>query len=212
MSTIDGLVEGYRTFRALDFEPKRARFQALAREGQAPRAMVIGCCDSRVDPGTILGAAPGELFVVRNVANLVPPYEPDANYHGTSAALEFAVKSLEIAHIIVLGHAHCGGIRALLEELAEPDTSGEFIGKWMSIARSAREGVVRDSPGQRVEALQRALEQASILGSLDNLLTFPFVHERVVGGGLTVHGWYFDIATGNLSAFESQRKVFVSLG
>ncbi len=142
MSTIDGLVEGYRTFRALDFEPKRARFQALAREGQAPRAMVIGCCDSRVDPGTILGAAPGELFVVRNVANLVPPYEPDANYHGTSAALEFAVKSLEIAHIIVLGHAHCGGIRrapvdvrVVAKRAVRTDTRGCWCSGWCSRSR-----------------------------------------------------------------------------
>ncbi len=206
---IKRLKRGHQKFRNTEFKQHSKLFERLSRRGQSPKALIISCCDSRVDPVLITNADPGDLFVVRNVANLVPPYQPDANYHGTSAALEFAVTGLRIEHIIVLGHARCGGIAALLQGLVQPDAGGEFIAKWMSIAKSVREKVIRESPERPVEARQRALEQASILNSLGNLLTFPFVHERVASGRLELQGWYFDIATGELTAYDSGRKAFV---
>src|ERR671916_1331905 len=132
------LVDGYRAFLGERFPRERSRFAALAERGQRPEVMIIGCCDSRVSPEVIFDASPGELFVVRNVANLVPPYAPDGDYHGTGAALEFAVQSLKVKHIVVLGHAHCGGIRAFADNAA-PLSTGDFIGKWMTLIAPAAE-------------------------------------------------------------------------
>ena len=208
---IDRLVEGYRTFRRGTWEPNRSLYQKLADQGQSPKIMIIGCCDSRVDPAVIFGAGPGELFVVRNVANLVPPCEPYGDYHGTSAALEFAVTGLEVKHIIVLGHAHCGGIEAFLKRLREPDSGGQFIAKWVSMIKPAEGAVLNSLRGKSDKAAQRLLEQASIFNSLDNLLTFPFVRDRLRGDRLQLHGWYFDITTGELMAQDSTREEFVSV-
>ncbi|MDQ4136684.1 MAG: carbonic anhydrase [Pseudomonadota bacterium] len=187
------LIAGYRSFLAGRLPSERSRFAALAEKGQRPEVMVIGCCDSRVSPEVIFDASPGELFVVRNVANLVPPYAPDGDYHGTSAALEFAVQALKVKHIVILGHARCGGIQAFAEGAA-PLSTGDFIGKWMTIVAPAAE---RLGPKEGEDYLAR-LEQAAIAQSLDNLMTFPYVAERVAAGQLFLHGAYFGVATGVL--------------
>lgn len=190
---MDKLIDGYRRFRADQWPERRARFQELAREGQSPRTMVVACCDSRVDPSMIFGAAPGELFVVRNVANLVPPYAPDGRFHATSAALEFAVCVLEVRDLIVMGHAMCGGIRALLE--GSPMPADDFLGSWMSVAESAKRRVLEGS----IEDRQAACEQEAVKLSLDNLRSFPWIRQRLDDGRLRTHGATFDIRSGVLS-------------
>jgi carbonic anhydrase len=193
---MDELIEGYRRFRTTAWPGQRALFERLAEDGQRPLAMVIACTDSRVDPGMIFDAGPGEIFVVRNVANLVPPCVPDGSYHGTSAALEFGVLRLGVSHLIVLGHGPCGGIRALLE--GAPAPPGDFIGPWMSIAEQARRRVLACAPAER----QLAAEQEGVRLSLENLRTFPWIVERVADGRLRLHGAHFDIRTGVLAVLR----------
>jgi len=168
---------------------------------------VIACSDSRVDPAHLFDARPGDLFVVRNVANLVPPYESDGATHGVSAALEFAVRALGVAHVCVLGHGQCGGVRALLE-----GAQGEFLPRWVDIAREARDDVLARLPGKPPALQARACEQAALLLSLRNLLTFPWVAERVEGGALALHAWYFDLERGELLAYAPDSGRFVPLG
>ncbi len=211
MLTIRELLDGYRRFRGETYAVHKARYDALAREGQSPKVMVIACCDSRADPATIFDAAPGALFVVRNVANLVPPHEPLGDYHGTSAALEFAVTGLEVAHIVVLGHARCGGVAACLKGRYDMDAGGRFITKWIALLKGPRGEVLRAHGDAPEAAQQQALEQAGIAHSLDNLLTFPFVQAAVEAGRLTLHGAYFDIATGELMARDPESGTFVSV-
>ena len=190
----DQLTRGYRAFLGDRFQREQSRYRALA-ESQSPEIMLIGCCDSRVSPEVIFDASPGELFVVRNVANLVPPYETGGEYHGTSAALEFAVQALRVKHIVVLGHARCGGIRAFADESA-PLSPGDFIGRWMTLVAPAaqRLGPPR---GDFTEYLTR-LELAAVENSLTNLLTFPCVRILVERGKLHLHGAYFGVASGVL--------------
>ena len=211
MPEIKALLQGFQRFRGQLFEPNRDLFNQLARKGQSPKVLVIGCSDSRVDPAIILDTAPGELFVVRNVANLVPPCELMGMYHGTSAALEFAVCHLQVKSIIVLGHAQCGGIRALLESDGEQDKGTSFIAAWVKIAVPAREKVLARWPAADKEFQQRACERASILVSLENLLSFPFVKERVEDGSLRLFGWYFDIDSGELLQYDPERRRFHDL-
>jgi carbonic anhydrase len=189
------LVDGYRSFLGERFPRERSRYARLAQTGQRPEIMVIGCCDSRVSPEVIFDASPGELFVVRNVANLVPPYAPDGDYHGTSAALEFAVQALQVKHIVVLGHAGCGGIRAFANEAA-PLSPGDFIGKWMTMIAPAAERI--GARGRDVSDYLARLERAAIEQSLLNLATFPYVRQRVEAGCLDLHGAYFGVASGVL--------------
>ena len=191
------LLKGYRNFMAGRFVSETRRYRELARTGQTPETMVIACCDSRAAPETIFDSGPGELFVVRNVANLAPPYQPDGGHHSTSAALEFAVQSLKVKHVVVLGHGRCGGIRAALDPAAQPLSPGDFIGKWMSLVAPAAQIVTGNSlmtPGER----QTALERISIRYSLANLRTFPCVSILEGKGRLTLHGAWFDISTGEL--------------
>ncbi|MCI0754191.1 carbonic anhydrase [Teichococcus vastitatis] len=191
---LEDLFAGYQRFRAEVWPERRKLFEALARDGQSPRALVIACSDSRVDPAMVFNAAPGELFIVRNVANLVPPYKPDGDYHGTSAAIEFAVCVLEVPRIIVLGHAMCGGVRALLNGF--PDGTRDFVQPWMTgIAAEARRRTLACTPVEAEEA-QAQCELETVKLSLRNLLTFPFVAERIASGSLTLHGGSFDIRTG----------------
>ena len=199
------LLEGYDAFRSGRLRTEQDRYRELAETGQSPQVMVIGCCDSRVSPEVIFDARPGELFVVRNVANLVPPYAPDGTYHGVSAALEFAIGALHVRHIVVLGHARCGGVQAFAEE-AKPISEGDFIGRWMSLMAPVRDRVARE--GLTREAYLERMEQASILNSLDNLMTFPAVRERVERGELHLHGAYFGVATGELSVFDAAGDAF----
>jgi len=187
VAEIDKLIEGFRDFRRAYFEAEPETFQSLVREGQKPRLLVIACSDSRVDPANLFGTQPGDLFVVRNVANLVPPYEPDSHYHGTSAAIEFAVRDLGVAHIVVLGHSSCGGIAALRESGA---AGRDFIGPWISLAAEAGCGAH--------DACEH--EQESIRRSIANLRSFPWIAEREAAGNLALHGWWFELAEGALWA------------
>jgi carbonic anhydrase len=191
--------QGYRTFRQNYFETHRGLFEQL-RDGQNPKVMLVGCCDSRVEPSIILDAQPGDLFIARNIANLIPPYEPDMHHHGTSAALEFAVNNLGVNHIVVMGHAECGGIRAAL--MGELAGESQFIGTWVSMIGQAREAVLKEAGDRPIAEQQRLLEQRSIVQSLKNLDSFPFVVERVEAGTLFVHGWWFDIHSGDLLAYD----------
>ena len=193
----DSLLSGYRSFKNDRYAREHGRYRSLAEHGQTPEVMVVACCDSRSAPETIFDAAPGEIFVVRNVANLVPPYEPDGAYHGTPAALEFAVQSLRVRHIVVLGHGRCGGIRAALHPAAEPLSPGDFIGKWMKLLGPAAEEI---AAGTRLTDTERqtALERASIRHSVANLRTFPCVSILEDRGRLSLHGAWFDIADGDL--------------
>lgn len=209
MSSPRQLVEGFRRFRERHFNEGRVQFQDLVQFGQTPKTLVVACCDSRVDPALVLDCAPGDLFVVRNVANLVPPAENQGHYHGTSAALEFGVRNLNVQHVIVLGHAQCGGIHALLEGSVDKDES--FIAGWMEIADAAREQVEHEFAGASSEVRHRACEQQAILVSLDNLMTFPWVRERVEQGSLTLHGWYFDIERGELLGYNIATRQFETL-
>ncbi|WP_341988926.1 carbonic anhydrase [Azorhizobium sp. AG788] len=193
----DRLTEGYRAFIDGRFASERSRYETLAQAGQKPEIMVIGCVDSRVSPEVIFDAAPGELLVVRNVANLVPAYEAAGDsQHGTSAALEFGVQALRVKHIVVLGHALCGGIRAFADE-QEPLSPGDFIGRWMSQIAPAAEGL---GPREKAdgESYLRRLEFASVELSLRNLMTFPCVRILVERGKLALHGAYFGVSTGRL--------------
>lgn len=201
------LAEGYRSFIDGRFASERQRYGLLAKAGQKPEIMVFGCVDSRVSPEVIFDANPGELLVVRNVANLVPRYEPDRDsQHGTSAALEFGVQALNIKHIIVLGHALCGGIGAFANE-AEPLSPGDFIGRWMSQIAPAAEEIGPRDPNDSAN-YQRRLEFASVSLSLKNLMTFPYVKERVDAGLLHLHGAYFGVANGKLLVRNPETGIF----
>jgi len=203
------LVEGYRDFLTGRLPLEQSRYRELAERGQSPEIMVIGCADSRVSPEVIFNARPGELFVVRNVANLVPPYAPDGRAHGVSAALEFGVAALKVQHIVVLGHAQCGGVRAFAED-AEPLSPGDFIGKWMSLMAPAAEKVGPRGDLSMAEYVIR-LEFANIANSLDNLLTFPRLRQLVATGRIAIHGAYFGVATGKLSVRDPASGEFAPI-
>jgi carbonic anhydrase len=201
------LIQGYRAFLFGQLRREQDRFRELAESGQSPEVMVIGCCDSRVSPEVIFDARPGELFVVRNVANIVPPYAPDERAHGVSAALEFGVGVLKVKHIVILGHAHCGGIRAYAED-AEPISPGDFIGRWMSLMAPAAKKVGARGSMSRTEYLER-MEKASIVNTLDNLMTFPRLSKLIERGVVTLHGAYFGVAKGELSVLDRATGEFL---
>lgn len=187
---------------------ERERYKQLAYEGQKPETMVIACCDSRTVPETIFDTNPGEIFVMRNVANLVPPFHPDKEYHATSAALEFAVQSLKVKNIVVLGHARCGGIRSALDLDGKPLSSVDFIGKWMGLLTPAAEAVATNTLMTSSER-QTALERISIRYSINNLRTFPWIKRREDQGKLALHGAWFDIATGELWIMDRRTGDFI---
>jgi carbonic anhydrase len=191
------LIDGHREFRTKNFADISERYRRLAEQGQVAETMIIACCDSRAAPETIFNALPGEIFVVRNVANLVPPYEPDGHYHATSAALEFAVQSLKVKNIVVLGHGRCGGIEAALNPAADPLSPGDFIGKWMELLAPPAQSIVANQWMTRAER-QTALEHISIRFSIANLRTFPCVSILEGRQRLALHGAWFDIAEGKL--------------
>jgi carbonic anhydrase len=188
---MDDLIEGYRKFRADVWPAERARYEALANWGQSPETMILACSDSRVDPQTIFGAVPGELFVLRNVAAIAPPYEPDApGHHGASAALEFGVKVLKVRRLVVVGHAQCGGVRAL--RYGPPPVARDFVASWVDLGKSALEAAGPDASVTELEA-------AVVRLSLQNLMTFPWIAEEVKAGRLSLAGFMFDIHTGVLT-------------
>ncbi|MEM6615688.1 MAG: carbonic anhydrase [Pseudomonadota bacterium] len=194
------LFEGYVAFKYGHLRTQRARYRELAAKGQKPQAMIVGCCDSRAAPETIFDAVPGQLFVLRNVANLVPPYDPDGSFHSTSAALEYGVQALKVKDIIVMGHARCGGIAAALEGNHSADSPGDFIGKWISLADAAKADIEREPLS--ASARQERLEKHSVLRSVSNLRTFPWIEAQESKGKLKLHGAYFDIESGELSWYD----------
>ena len=202
------LLEGYRTFRTQRLPTEQSRYRELSERGQSPEVMVIGCCDSRVSPEVIFDAGPGELFVMRNIANLVPVYQPDENAHGVSAALEFAVNVLRVKHIVILGHAQCGGIRALVDKI-KPLSPGDFIGKWMAMFIKPGE-VVEQRDQETVQQFVTRIEKAAVFRSLENLMTFPFVKRAVDRGDMQLHGAYFGVAEGSLFVLDKVTKEFLS--
>jgi len=200
------LIDGYSAFSAGRLQKEQDRYRDLADRGQSPEIMVIGCSDSRVSPEVIFDAKPGELFVLRNVANIVPPYAPDGQAHGVSAALEFGVAALKVKHIVVLGHAQCGGVRAFAED-AEPLSPGDFIGHWMRLMAPAADKVGPRGPRSAAEYLSR-LEQANVVNSLDNLMTFPRLRKQIERGQVILHGAFFGVATGDLSVLDQESGEF----
>lgn len=204
MGEIERLLQGFRRFREHRFERQSGEFRRLVEEGQKPRTLVIGCSDSRVDPAILFDCGPGELFMVRNVANLVPTYVPEEPYRGTSAALEYGVRDLLVEQVIVLGHAYCGGIRAALDTLAGRPPERDFIGAWIAQAHDACElaAAAHDGDTNRPGCGATA-EKHSIVQSLANLRTFPWIRERVESGDLQLHGWWFDLDRGVLEAAQA---------
>src|SRR5579871_831090 len=200
------LIDGYRTFAAQRLPTEQSRYRELSERGQSPDVMVIGCCDSRVSPEVIFDVGPGELFVVRNVANLVPVYQPDQGAHGVSAALEFAVNALHVKHVVVLGHAQCGGIRAFINK-SEPLSPGDFIGRWMAMFIKPGE-IVEQRAHETMQDFVVRIEKAAVFRSLENLMTFPFVRARVESGELQLHGAYFGVAEGTLFILDKATKEF----
>ena len=205
------LLEGYREFKTGRYATEEKRYRKLAEEGQSPECLVISCCDSRAAPEMVFNSAPGEIFVIRNVANLVPPYEPDGQYHSTSAAMEFAVQALKVKHIAVLGHGRGGGIRAALDPDSEPLSPGDFIGKWMDLLGPAAEAVAADTSMTGAER-QTALERISIRNSIENLRSFPYVKALEDKGKLQLHGAWFDISGGELLMLDPETGDFTPAG
>ena len=205
------LVDRFRRFKYRHFAPNIDHFAELAAYGQHPDVMVVSCCDSRVDPETIFSAMPGELFVVRNIANLVPPYETTGQYHGVSAALEFAALNLRVKHIVVLGHSGCGGILACLEQSATRQSEARFISNWMNILDEARTRILASAAGRSATELRVELEREGIKVSIQNLRSFPCIKTLESKGRLHLHGAHFEIATGNLSVLNEGTGEFVSI-
>jgi len=207
MASTEQLLDGFKRFQTQYFGDD-SRLYASMKDGQPAKTLMIACCDSRVDPAILTDCNPGDLFIVRNVANLVPPCEQGGDYHGTSAALEFAVNNLEVENIIIMGHAGCGGIKALWESDDKASATSKFIHPWVSIANPAKIWVRNALPRSSSDVQIKACEQRAILESLTNLMTFSCIRERVEQGVLSLHGWYFDIPEGDLLCFNPQTDVF----
>jgi carbonic anhydrase len=203
------LIEGYRSFTATRLPLERSRYAKLAEIGQSPEVMLICCCDSRISPEVIFDAHPGELFVVRNVANLVPPYSPTGMMHGVSAALEFAVQGLKVRYIIVMGHSHCGGVRAFVERRNRPDP-GDFIDNWMSLIGPAAAAL--GQPDSDRSAYLTRLERMSVVATLGNLISFPWIKSRVEQRQLELLGAYFDVGSGMLEVHDPETGKFTPVG
>lgn len=210
LTPIEQLIAGYRRFRTDYYEVNQKKLTDLALLGQSPKVAIIACCDSRVDPAVITDSTPGELFMLRNVANLVPPNEGEGAWHGTSAALQFAVSVLEVEHVVVLGHARCGGIKSLMEGWGK--RQGEkFIANWMDIAAEAGKRAHQREDLLSAEEKEHACELYAIEISLANLETFPWIKDRVDQNKLQLHGWYYDLMEGDLQQLDSATGTFFSL-
>lgn len=203
------MLAGFRRFRERFFKEEHSIFERLASSGQSPKTLMIACSDSRVDPAILFSTSPGDVFVVRNVANLVPPFESDRGFHGVSAAIEFAVVNLQVENIVVLGHRQCGGISALFKPQAVK--AGGFVAQWMTIASEAKNKVLQKHPDGDVDSWCRECELESIVISLENLKTFPFIRTAIETRGLEIHGIYFDLEQGLLCAYDETQKSFQEL-
>lgn len=202
------LIEGYKAFQVSAYPSLKKDFVKLADEGQSPKVLFITCCDSRVDPSLIFQAKPGELFVIRNVASLVPPFEQGDGYHGVSAAVEFAVNSLKVKHIVVMSHTMCGGIQAMVESVDPTPTT--FIGQWMTLGLEAKERAAQEICTSHQEHINLA-SRFSSLSSLKNLRTFPWIQEKEEQGILNLHAWQFDIRSGEIVAYNAETQQFQEL-
>lgn len=207
MLATDKLISGYQRFREGYYKDHQEKLSRLSAEGQSPKIAIVSCSDSRVEPTLILDCEPGDLFVIRNVANLVPPCEDDDNYHGTSAALEFAVKGLKVESIIVLGHTQCGGIKALMDG-AGKKVDKSFISKWMMQLEGVRDSIIADPELSDTTKRYDCCEKEGIKQSLDNLMTFPWIRTRVETGELKLHGWRYDLSSSELCALEDKTGHF----
>jgi len=205
------MTDRYRRFKIRHFAPNLDHYEVLATHGQNPDVMIVSCCDSRVDPETIFSAMPGELFILRNIANLVPPYETGGKFHGVSAALEFAVLNLAVKHIVIMGHSSCGGVKAALDQSAALQTEAQYISRWMSMLDDARLRVLANHQGTDRAELFKALERECVKVALRNLRTFPFVTGAESKGRLALHGAYFDIKAGTLSVLNQATGEFYAL-
>lgn len=206
------LVQRYLGWKATSYEDNKAWYRRLAQDGQRPRAMIISCCDSRVHVTSIFGADQGEFFIHRNIANLVPPYQPDGDHHGTSATVEYAVQALQVAHIVVLGHSNCGGVHGCHDmcsgKAPELEEKSSFVGRWMDILRPGYDRVAHIEDDSERE---RALEKEAVLVSLENLISFPFVAEAIKEQRLTIHGVWNDIAEGALEYYDPKTQQFLKV-
>jgi len=206
MAEIDKLIQGYKDFYKLHFQVDKSLYATLA-DSQNPKTLIISCSDSRADPAIITNADAGDIFAIRNVANLVPPYErDDHSHHGVSAALEFAVRYLEIENIVILGHSKCAGIKALVDSETSKNKEGEFIDNWVKIAKKAKEKAMKSNDDK-----YHVCEKEGILVSLENLMTFPWIKKRVDAKTLQLHGWYFCVSDGSLSRYNSANGTFVAV-
>ena len=210
MSATDKLLAGYQRFREGYYQKNQDQLFKLAKEGQSPKIAIVSCSDSRVDPTVILDCEPGDLFVIRNVANLVPPCEDTENYHGTSAALEFAVTALEVESIIVLGHTQCGGIKSLIDN-ANKKVDKSFISKWMLQLESVRDEIIADTNLVDQKSRYSCCEKKGVQQSLSNLMTFPWIEERVKSGKLKLHGWRYDLYSSELCALDEKAQSFIRI-
>ncbi|WP_413288953.1 carbonic anhydrase [Bdellovibrio sp. HCB337] len=203
------LIDGFRKFRRRYFILDKDLYLNLSTKGQSPKTLLIACSDSRVDPAILLSSEPGDLFVIRNVANLVPPYEEGGGHHGTSAAIEFAVNNLKVEDIVVLGHAQCGGVAALAAGQAAE--GGSFISKWVNIAADARIAALKKESPDNFKQFCHECELEAIKVSIKNLKTFPFIQKRLDEGSLTVSGWYFDLEVGKMWEYSEKGDSYIEL-
>lgn len=210
MHDIERFIGGFKKFQQRYFDLQPSLYMRL-RNGQRPRTLLIGCCDSRVDPALLLGCDPGDIFTVRNLANLVPPYGRTSPHQDVLAAIQYAIEQLQVERVIVLGHSQCGGVRALLEQQFPTDDEAGMIGRWLGIAMPARNQVLRQMPQADVDQQRRACEQASILVSLKNLESLSSVRHRLEQTAITLHGWYFDMEAGALLAYSPRADAFLPL-
>ncbi|MDD3775646.1 MAG: carbonic anhydrase [Sulfurovaceae bacterium] len=207
---INALIRGHHNFQDLNFKKNEERFKSLVHEGQNPKALFIGCSDSRVVPELITGSKPGDLFIVRNIGNFVAPFKPDEDYHATASAIEYAVGILGISDIIICGHSHCGAIGALYSDVAYSEDILHTV-KWLELGNPAKEYALSLFPNVPKEQLLRYTEKISVLFQLENILTYPMVKKRVDERSLFLHGWYYDITTGVISSYDDESDSFIPL-
>jgi carbonic anhydrase len=207
---LERLLRGFRDFRTGYYREHLELFEKLATEGQAPKILIVACADARVDPGILTQTKPGDIFTVRNVAAMVPPaqYPPDTRHHGTSSAIEFAVRGLGVEHVVVLGHALCGGIGALVDGRDSIYAGYDYLSTWTAIAQEVRDLAVSKLKGRSREEIAKAVEQAAVLNSVSNLMGFRWIAERVEAGTLALHGWWFNMTEGQLYAFNPKSAAF----
>jgi carbonic anhydrase len=210
MKALEGLLKGFAEFRLGYYHEHLDLFEKLATEGQSPKILIVGCADARVDPGILTQTKPGDIFTVRNIGAMVPPAldPPDDQQHGTSAAIEFAVRGLNVEHVVILGHALCGGIAALVDGDKSAFADYDYLSTWTAVAQDVRDLAVEKLKDRSRDELMRAVEQAAVVNSVQNLMSFPWIAERVAAGKLVLHAWWFNLTKGQLYAFNPQALAF----